>query len=466
MEIPKKILKFKVNGKLFGIDGEIVDKILEVPPITPIPLSDKRVLGVCVLFGKIVNVLDAGLLLGLEGVNLKSKESRIITLNLRDNIDAICVDEVVVISDVEEDKYEQNKDDGAIVGFLKDDDGLVQIIDPFKLFEGIGVLEFTPIGISTIGLEEGNEKSEGVLDETKKYLLFRISDEEFGVDIDIIKEIVFLPDDVIPIAGSDAMGMMKLRDRVLSLVDLREKLGFDAIGFTPKTRCLIAEDRNREVGLVVDEVMEVKDIPISLIEKVTEEFQSDFVEGIFKEDDKVISILSSSFVSSLVKEYYIQEEKETSNNTQIRDEDMSEVVVFSINGEEYAFDVDDVQEIIKYAQLTPIPDAPEFLEGILNLRGAVIPIVSLPKRLGFEQKITEKSKIIVCNIKNEKLGFIVDEVNEVLFVDNKYISNAKSEDAVFNQVITLDGNKRVILKLKPQQLFDDEFFESIATIKE
>ncbi len=144
---------------------------------------------------------------------------------------------------------------------------------------------------------------------------------------------------------------------------------------------------------------------------------------------------------------------------------MNEIAAFQINDEEFALDIHDVQEIIKYTAITAIPEAPQYIDGVINLRGVVIPIVSLPDRLGFKKEIKPKSKILICDIKGEKIGLFVDDVNEIMFIDDKYVSKSSSENTLFSEVVTLDEGKRVILKLRITEVLDDSTLESIKTIK-
>ena len=144
---------------------------------------------------------------------------------------------------------------------------------------------------------------------------------------------------------------------------------------------------------------------------------------------------------------------------------MSEIAVFEIGEEEFAMEIEDLQEIIKYTEITPIPEAPAFVDGVINLRGLVIPMVSLPERLNFEKKITTKSKILVCLIGEERIGLLVDDVNEILFVDDKFVSKSDSDDSLFSDVITLNEGKRVILKLRTKSILDETTLNEIKLIQ-
>ena len=104
------------------------------------------------------------------------------------------------------------------------------------------------------------------------------------------------------------------------------------------------------------------------------------------------------------------------------DNTVKQVVGFKIGNEEYVIDILKVQEIIKPVDITPIPDSPAFIEGVINLRGMVIPIVSLRKRFNFEELEDNKdTKIIVVKIDNHFIGFLVDSVTEVLRIPSNLI---------------------------------------------
>ncbi|WP_291317666.1 chemotaxis protein CheW [Desulfuromonas sp.] len=87
---------------------------------------------------------------------------------------------------------------------------------------------------------------------------------------------------------------------------------------------------------------------------------------------------------------------------------------FRVGEETYALDILRIKEIIRPQKLTPVPKAPAFIEGVINLRGAVIPVVDLRKR--FEQSVTEpgrKTRIIICAMRGKVVGLLVDDVYEV-----------------------------------------------------
>ncbi|MFZ2619293.1 MAG: chemotaxis protein CheW [Alphaproteobacteria bacterium] len=91
------------------------------------------------------------------------------------------------------------------------------------------------------------------------------------------------------------------------------------------------------------------------------------------------------------------------------------LVTFLLLGEEFGLPILDVREIIRITAITPVPQAPSFVEGVINLRGQIIPVVDLRKRFGIPAKeADEETRIVVVELKNTVIGLVVDSVSEVL----------------------------------------------------
>lgn len=92
-----------------------------------------------------------------------------------------------------------------------------------------------------------------------------------------------------------------------------------------------------------------------------------------------------------------------------------QLVSFHVGEEEFGLDILSVQEIIRVQQLTRVPNSPDFVDGVINLRGKVIPVIALRKRFGLQDLAHDKqTRIVVVEIRGTVLGFIVDSVSEVL----------------------------------------------------
>jgi purine-binding chemotaxis protein CheW len=108
----------------------------------------------------------------------------------------------------------------------------------------------------------------------------------------------------------------------------------------------------------------------------------------------------------------------------------SQNLTFSVGGERFAVDILDIREIIEVGMMTSVPLAPEFIRGVVNLRGNVLPVVDLAVRLGRKRKpLTKRSCIVVIEVSGDggqPLGILVDEVNEILDIPAANIQPAPS----------------------------------------
>ena len=95
--------------------------------------------------------------------------------------------------------------------------------------------------------------------------------------------------------------------------------------------------------------------------------------------------------------------------------DLIQLVTFNLDQEEYGVDVLKVREIIRMPNVTRVPNTPYFVEGVINLRGKVIPIISMRKKFSLnEVEYDKQTRIMVMDVAGELMGFIVDAVSEVI----------------------------------------------------
>jgi len=96
-----------------------------------------------------------------------------------------------------------------------------------------------------------------------------------------------------------------------------------------------------------------------------------------------------------------------------------QLVRFQIGKEEYAIHIDKAQEIIRMQEITPLPKTPDFIKGVINLRGHIIPVIDMHKKLGFSIDNEDDARIIVVKIGEKLIGMIVTSVSEVLLINKE-----------------------------------------------
>lgn len=150
--------------------------------------------------------------------------------------------------------------------------------------------------------------------------------------------------------------------------------------------------------------------------------------------------------------------------------DARQLVCFRVYQEDYGIDIAYVSDIYPLEQITQIPKAPDFIEGVINLRGEIIPIIDLRKRFGFPQreKTKKDNRIIVIEIDSKNVGFIVDAVTEVqrisvqrIISPPELIKSATGTQFIENIAILEDESLLIILKVR-QLLTESEKMDLIT----
>ncbi len=136
----------------------------------------------------------------------------------------------------------------------------------------------------------------------------------------------------------------------------------------------------------------------------------------------------------------------------------SQIVSFNLSNEEFAIKISHIQEIIKIKPFTEVPLTKEYVKGVVHVRGVIIPVIDLGRKLGFKQnEITNYSRIIIINLSNRKIGLVVDSMNEVIRINDEDLKPKifESEIERFTEnIFTLEN--RIITILKIQSIADNE----------
>lgn len=123
------------------------------------------------------------------------------------------------------------------------------------------------------------------------------------------------------------------------------------------------------------------------------------------------------------------------------DEDLHQLVVFNLGMEEFGVNIMQVQEIIRMPEITRIPRSPDYVKGVINLRGKIIVVMDLDKRFGMSQKdMTDESRVVVVDIKGTVIGLVVDSVSEVIRLQG---SNIDQTPEIITQKINAEYLKGV-----------------------
>ncbi len=152
------------------------------------------------------------------------------------------------------------------------------------------------------------------------------------------------------------------------------------------------------------------------------------------------------------------------NNNNDPDDQVLQWVTFRLEGETYGINVMQVQEVLRYSEIAPVPGAPAYVLGIINLRGNVVTVVDTRHRFGLsEGEITDNTRIVIIETDSHVIGMLVDSVAEVVYLKQSEIETAPNvgneESAKFIQGVCYKNNELLILIELGKLLTSDEWAE-------
>lgn len=487
---------FYVEKEFFAFPLASVLEIIRVPETVKVPMAPRSLVGLANLRGSVLPVLDLRQILAFPQTDY-SDATRVLVADVGTPV-GLVVDRVAQVLNVDRDKIESTETVQSTVkadlltGVVKDVGGrsLVQLLDVQRCvsLEFAAVVERARKGVRAAG-DAGVADSETVKDETEKeddsiqIVSFVVDKQEYAFSIADVQEIVRVPENIsrVPRADANVIGIINLRNRLLPLVGMRRIFGLAESDLNENCRILVVTlgndgNKNESVGIVVDEVREVLRVDPSVRDRVpallTRNGLESQIESVCRLEDgkRLVSVIAAKalfehqVVQAAMENTHIDsdaEGKQTQAEGEHQEEDENRLVVFHLADQEYGVIVDTVQEIIRVPEeMSRVPKTAEHIQGMVNLRGSVLPVLDMRIRFGMKRADrNDRQRILVLNEAGQCTGFIVDSVSEVLRVSCKVIEKAPrlsdEQNRIVGRVANLKEEKRMIQILDAHELVSD-----------
>ena len=311
---------------------------------------------------------------------------------------------------------------------------------------------------------------EAAAEARETFVTFDVAGQEFALDLGLVQEIIALPGAIAaaPRVDKTVAGMMAFREQLLPLVSMRELLGFAPAPISEvRAKVIVASVGGGLVGLIADRARAVISADPALIDPVPPVIQARSggearIKSIYRGEEgrRLVSILEPEqlFRGDVMKR--LGEARDASRPQPQIDEASEErkFLVFRLGEDEFALPVEAVVEVARAPdRVTRVPKAPKFLEGVINLRGAVVPVIDQRQR--FDMPRLEQGdgrRLVVVQTGRHRAGLIVDSVSEVLRTTADAIKDAPdlTEDIarLVNGVVNIEAEGRILLILDPAEL--------------
>ena len=475
------LLLFEIAGASFGLPLSTVAEIIRMPKLSYMPLVPPSLHGLANLRGTVLPAISLRRLLHLPDA-VADEMTRIVVLNGAAPVGFV-VDRIEHLLALPADRLEKHDagagdvDPAVIEGVIKGAEGqaLIKILNPARLISG----QFDRLGVTRSGEAARSTVALGTIHAVEaealiSLLSFDLGTQEYALPLESVREIVALPDHVseVPRAEAAVLGVVTLRDSLLPLVSLRALLGLPVDEQRAQAgKVVVVSMGDAVVGLVVDATREILRVDPALIDAAPALLsrgagEAD-VTSLCRIDDgrRLVAVLSPDrlFRSDLVNRI-LPEQGGTGAEADIQSGSIAmadeQFIVFRLGDQEYAMPIAAISEIARTPEhITRVPKAPAFVDGVINLRGGVVPVVDLRRRFDVSAAGDRAAqRILVLGIGGVLAGFLVDSVVEVLKAPSEAVRPAPEmspdQMRMISRVINLEDAGRMILLVDPAQLLD------------
>lgn len=468
----ERYLTFRSEGALYALPAGMVSEVIRMRPLARVPLAPKSLLGLANLRGAVIPVAGMRALLG-RGDTTSNTTSRLIVLDGATPV-ALAVDEVAALvavasSEISHEDAELSAAPGEqLRGIFQTGGKATKILDIQGLLDR-GFAEDTSRRKASAPVSARTEATPAMVEKRRRLVTFDVAGQEYALDLDSVQEIVTAPENLTQVPGSDnaVQGVMAYRNRLLPLLSLRVLLGLPSASLA-RNKVIVTLVGKTLVGLVADGTRSLISADLALVEQAPPILNAraggeiKIAEIYRAAKDRLISIL---IPDRLFREEVMQSLTDTDramNSEPVRmdaerDQELR-FLTFKLNDNEFALPIDAVDEVARVPdQITRLPKTPKFLEGVVNLRGVVLPVVDQRRR--FDMPVMEGStarRLIVVRTEQHRAGIIVDSVTEVLRCSPQSIKPAPDLTGealgLVRSVINLERADRMLLLLDPSEL--------------
>ncbi len=157
----------------------------------------------------------------------------------------------------------------------------------------------------------------------------------------------------------------------------------------------------------------------------------------------------------------------TGHSSQAAEDSILQYVTFRLDHETYGINVMQIQEVLRYTEIAPVPGAPDYVLGIINLRGNVVTVIDTRKRFGLsDSEVSDHTRIVVLEVEGQVIGVLVDSVAEVVYLRQSEIETAPNvgneESARFIQGVCNKNGELIILVEFEKMLSEEEWADMAA----
>jgi purine-binding chemotaxis protein CheW len=463
----RQILTFRVGATDFAVSAAEVAEVMRPPKLTRVPLAPAGLLGVTSLRGAVVPVVSLAKLLGEEAAP-STASARVLLLQLGTPI-GVAVDAVGALTKMRSTPDAQGESAPAAGRLLVQGGETVRSIALSELVQR----EFAGL-MRSGGRAEAPSAVVGTArraEAERVFLTFDLGGQSYGLPLDEVAEVLTAPPEIATLPRTDQamLGVVTLRDALLPIASLGALLGLPpGPDDSRSVRVVVARIGSTRIGLLVDRLQTILRTAPEMVDAVPSVLNRGLGEAQITSICRLptgrglVSILSAErlFRDEAVARILAEAGQERSTMNEPRQPGaVEQVLVFQLGAEEYALPISAAGEVMRLPdRLTRVPRAPSFVEGVMNHRGKVLPVIDQRRRFDIHgDGVPERRRVIVTSVHGLEVGFVVDGVSQILGLTPDQLRRTPEMTAdgasLFSRIADL-GDGRLVLLIEPRELLD------------
>lgn len=487
-----QVVSFTLGKEIFALPMSQVLEIMRYQTPVEVPLTPPSLLGLAGLRGSVAPIIDLRALLGMVRTEVDDA-SRVLLLDMGQSVGMV-VDHVDRVLTLDSQRIEVAADIGSVdtellTGIYRlegEQQSLLQLLDldvlmarEFNLDDNSSVAgALASVGNTANQALAVNDESE----ELTQLVSIDVDDQEYAFRLGDVQEVLRYPEQIshTPKAPPHVLGLMSRRGKTFPLFSLRTMLALAPVEVASEQVVVVLRRGNVRLALAVDQVKEVVRLEEKRLEPVPEVLARDSdmqdVAAICRLDEgrRLLSLLSTDLLFANAGALVLDNNQDASTSLQEQDvmsdesasdevSDECQLVVFNLNDQQYGISIEQVQEITRLPErFYHVPKSPVFIEGMMNLRGSVLPVVDMRARFGLSRITSnERQRILVLNLDGVTTGFVVDTVSEVRRLQRHTIEPAPrlsaAQQRLLGEVVrTLDNQLIQLLNIDALMSHDEQ----------
>lgn len=322
--------------------------------------------------------------------------------------------------------------------------------------------------------------------EVQQNLYFTLSDNKYAIPLENVLEVMKLPAlDYPQKLPNNIIGVLKFNNININILDVRFYLDIPVTKYSVNNKLIVVKTDESIFGIVADNIENIISFENSKIERLPFVSDNKIIDSLYHIEEQTVSILNMYALEQLlrqgcevkdvdIKSLFPTDEKSLDilnsrakylitnlNNSVTQTAFVNDkFVTFALNETSYCINLKYIKEVTNKTNIIQLPCSPDYVEGLMTVRGDFITVINFKKFLNLPKtEYTKKTKVIIVDSEQYKVGFLVDEIFEIADIPEELIDNKKTsiEDSFIASEI-IQGNEIKLLINMDKVMTDEKMF--------